>query len=102
VRWTFAAIATTMVVAGTPHHAASAYTPTKQPAAGQNWQTSMGFSPTNPTESSRRDSKFIASEVGRSLIDGIILGGNVGPYLSGLHPAHIKSRITAGDYARAG
>jgi hypothetical protein len=101
VRWTFAAIATTMVVAGTPHHAASAYTPTKQPAAGQNWQT-MGFSPTNPTESSRRDSKFIASEVGRSPIDGIILGGNVGPYLSGLHPAHIKSRITAGDYARAG
>jgi hypothetical protein len=98
VRWTFPAVAAMMVVAGTTHHAASAYTLTKQPAAGQHWPT--GFSPTNPTESSQRDIKFIASEVGRSLIDGIILGGNVEPYLSGLVPAHIKSRVTVGDYAR--
>jgi hypothetical protein len=98
VRWTCPAIAAMMVVAATTHHAASAYTLTKQPAAGQHWPT--GFSPMNPTESSQRDIKFIASEVGRSLIDGIILGGNVGPYLSGLDPAHIKSRVTADDDAR--
>jgi hypothetical protein len=61
----------------------------------------MDISATNPTESSQLDIKFVASEIGRSLIDGIILGGNVGPYLSGLNPARIKSQLTASDYAPA-
>lgn len=109
MRWTFAAIAATMVVTGTTptfaaprhHHAASIYAPgmPSQSAAGQN--RLMGYSPTNPTESSERDVNFVASEVGRSLINGIILGGHVGPYLSGLDPAHIRSRVTASDYAPA-
>ena len=51
------------------------------------------------TEGSRRDISIIASEVARGLIAGIILGANVGPYLSGLIPAHIESRMTASGYA---
>jgi hypothetical protein len=53
---------------------------------------------THATEGSRRDIKIIASEVVRGLIGGIILGANVGPYLSGLIPAHIESRVTASGY----
>jgi hypothetical protein len=54
---------------------------------------------THATEGSRRDIKTIASELARGLIGGIILGVNVGPYLSGLIPAHIESRVTASGYA---
>jgi hypothetical protein len=54
---------------------------------------------TPETEGSRRDIKIIASEVARGLIGGIILGVNVGPYLSSLMPAHIESRVTASGYA---
>jgi hypothetical protein len=54
---------------------------------------------THATEGSRRDLKIIASELGHGLIGGIILGVNVGPYLSGLIPAHIESRVTASGYA---
>jgi hypothetical protein len=61
----------------------------------------IGFATTHPTESSWRDIKVIASEVADSLISGIILGANVGPYLSGLVPAHIESRVTASGYAPA-
>jgi hypothetical protein len=50
---------------------------------------------------SRRDIKAIASEVASSLIRGIILGANVGPYPSGVIPAHIESRVTASGYAPA-
>jgi hypothetical protein len=56
---------------------------------------------THATEGSRPDIKVIASEVARGLIGGIILGANVGPYLSGLIPAHIESRVTASGYAPA-
>jgi hypothetical protein len=56
---------------------------------------------THATEGSRRDIKIIASEVARGLIGGIILGVNVEPYLSGLIPAHIESRVTASGYAPA-
>jgi hypothetical protein len=54
---------------------------------------------THATEGSRRDIKIIASELARGLIGGIILGVNVGPYLSGLIPAHIEARVTASGYA---
>jgi hypothetical protein len=54
---------------------------------------------TQATERSRRDIKILASEMARGLIGGIILGVNVGPYLSGLIPAHIESRVTASGYA---
>jgi hypothetical protein len=54
---------------------------------------------TYATEGSRRDISIIASELARGLIAGIILGANVGPYLSGLIPAHIESRVTASGYA---
>jgi hypothetical protein len=47
------------------------------------------------------DAKVIASEVARSLITGIILGSNVGPYQSTLVPAHIESRVTASGMASA-
>jgi hypothetical protein len=60
----------------------------------------LGFSTTSTAESPR-DIKVIASEVARSLISGIVLGANVGPYLSGLLPAHIESRVTASGYAPA-
>ena len=53
---------------------------------------------TNVTNS-WRDIKVIASEVASSLVRGIILGANVGPYPSGLVPAHIESRVTASGYA---
>jgi hypothetical protein len=56
---------------------------------------------TRATDGSRHDIKIIASEVARGLIAGIILGANVGPYLSGLIPAHIESRVTASGYAPA-
>jgi hypothetical protein len=58
----------------------------------------IGFT-TASTAESPRDIKVIVSEVARSLIGGIILGANVGPYLSGLFPAHIESRVTASGYA---
>jgi hypothetical protein len=54
---------------------------------------------TQATEGSRRETKLLASEVARGLIGGIILGVNVGPYLSGLIPAHIESRVTASGFA---
>jgi hypothetical protein len=109
VRWTFAATAATMVVAGMAptfvaprhRHADSVLLPA-MPRSGRSIEPAgMGFSPTNPTESSRRDINSVAAELGHSLIDGIILGGNVGPYLSGLGPAHIKSRVAASAYASA-
>lgn len=50
---------------------------------------------------SGRDIKVIVSEVASSLIRGIILGANVGPYPSGVVPAHIESRVTASGYAPA-
>jgi hypothetical protein len=56
---------------------------------------------TYATEGSPRDIRTIASEVANGLIAGIILGANVGPYLSGLIPAHIESRMTASGYAPA-
>jgi hypothetical protein len=55
---------------------------------------------TNPTDS-RRDIKVVVSEMANSLIRGIILGANVGPYPSGLVPAHIKSRMMASGYSSA-
>jgi hypothetical protein len=47
----------------------------------------------------RPDIKVIASKVASSLVRGIILGANVGPYPSGLVPAHIESRVTASGYS---
>jgi hypothetical protein len=64
--------------AGTIHHAASAYTLTKQPA-GPNSPTSVGFSPTNPTESSQSHIKFIASELGRTSLTEYSLEATLGP-----------------------
>jgi hypothetical protein len=55
---------------------------------------------TNATDS-RPYIVAIASEVATSFIKGIILGANVGPYPSGLVPAHIESRVTASGYAPA-
>jgi hypothetical protein len=60
----------------------------------------IGLTTMSATHSSH-DIKVIASEVASSLIGGIILGGNVGPYLTGLVPAHIESRVTASAYAPA-
>lgn len=63
-----------------------------------------GVATRHATEGSWRDIHGIevtASEVARSLISGIILGANVGPYLSGLVPAHIESRVTASGHAAA-
>jgi hypothetical protein len=60
----------------------------------------IGFTTTSTAESPR-DIKVIVSEVSRNLIGGIVLGANVGPYLSGLLPAHIESRVTASGYAPA-
>jgi hypothetical protein len=37
----------------------------------------------------------VASETARSVINGIILGGKVGPDFYGFVPAHIQSRVTA-------
>jgi hypothetical protein len=45
------------------------------------------------------DAKAVAPELVRSLLSGIILGANVGPYQSGLVPAHIESRVTASGVA---
>lgn len=36
----------------------------------------------------------VASETARSIINGIILGGKVGPDFYGFVPAHIRSRVT--------
>ncbi len=107
MHWTFAATAAAMVVAGMAptfaaprhRHADSVLLPA-MPRSGRSVRPA-GFSPTNPTESSRRDTNSVAPEVGRSLIDGIILGGNVGPSLSGLDSAPIKSRVAASAYASA-
>jgi len=44
------------------------------------------------------DTCAVVSELGRSLVRGIILGANVGPYLSGLTPGHIESRVTVSGY----
>jgi hypothetical protein len=60
----------------------------------------IGFT-TMSTAESPRDIKVIASEVARRLIGGIVLGANVEPYLSGLLPADIESRVTASGYAPA-
>ncbi len=61
----------------------------------------LGVATTRATESSWLDIKVIASEVARGLVSGIILGVNVEPYLSGLVPAHIESRVTHSGYAPA-
>jgi hypothetical protein len=61
----------------------------------------IGAATTRTPESPWPEIKVVASEVARSLISGIILGANVGPYLSGLVPAHIESRMTASGYAPA-
>jgi hypothetical protein len=58
------------------------------------------FTTTSTTESPRHI-KVIASEMASSLIGGIILGANVGPYLSSLLPAHIESRVAASGYSPA-
>jgi hypothetical protein len=55
---------------------------------------------TNTTDS-RRDIKVVASQVASSLIRGIILGANIGPYPSGLIPAQVESRVAASGYAPA-
>lgn len=60
-----------------------------------------GVATRHATEGSWRGIEVTASEVARSLVSGIILGANVGPYLSGLVPAHIESRVTASGYAPA-
>jgi hypothetical protein len=60
----------------------------------------IGFTTTSTAESPR-EIKVIASEVARRLIGGIVLGANVEPYLSGLLPADIESRVTASGYAPA-
>ena len=60
----------------------------------------IGFTTPSTTESPR-NIMVIASEMASSLIGGIILGANVGPYLSGLLPAHIASRVAASGYAPA-
>jgi hypothetical protein len=39
----------------------------------------------------------VASETVRSVINGIILGGKVGPDFYGFVPAHIQSRVTANE-----
>jgi len=66
----------------------------------------IGFAIAHATDSTtapspRRDIKVIAAEVASSLVRGIILGANVGPYPSGLIPSHIESRVTASGYAPA-
>jgi hypothetical protein len=45
------------------------------------------------TSASARDD--VASETARSVINGIILGGKVGPDFYGFVPANIQSRVTA-------
>jgi hypothetical protein len=47
------------------------------------------------------DAKVLTSELVRSVISGIILGANAGPYQSGLVRAHIESRVTASGYVSA-
>lgn len=66
----------------------------------------IGFATAHTTDSTnatdlQRDIKVIAFEVANSLIRGIILGANVGPYPSGAVPAHIESRVTASGYGPA-
>jgi hypothetical protein len=65
----------------------------------------IGFAIAHPADATSvtglRDIKAIASEVASSLIRGIILGANVGPYPSGVVPAHIESRVTASGYSPA-
>ena len=53
------------------------------------------------TTTSGTDTRAIVTELARSLIGGIILGANVGPYLSVLTPAHIESRVTVSGYVPA-
>jgi len=51
----------------------------------------IGLAPTSA--SAQQD---IVSETGRSVINGIILGGKVGPDFYSFVPANIKARVTAG------
>jgi hypothetical protein len=44
----------------------------------------------------------IASKTARSVIQGIILGGKVGPDLYGFVPANIESRVAASGFAPTG
>lgn len=59
----------------------------------------IGAATTRATTGAWPDINVIASEVAHSAISGIILGANVGPYLSSLVPAHIESRVTASGHA---
>jgi hypothetical protein len=66
----------------------------------------IGFAVAHATDSTnatrpRCDIKVIASELASSVVRGIILGANLGPYPSGLVPTHIESRVTASGYAPA-
>jgi hypothetical protein len=56
----------------------------------------FGFATTSATDSD------IASKTARSVIQGIILGGKVGPDLYGFVPANIESRVAASRFAPTG
>ena len=47
------------------------------------------------------DTRAIMEELARSLVRGIILGVNVGPYPSGLTPAQVESRVTISGHIPA-
>ncbi|SRR6266478_9248925 len=55
-----------------------------------------GFAVTTTSAIAQHD---IASEAARSVIDGIILGGKVGPDFYGFVPANIESRVAASGFA---
>lgn len=54
------------------------------------------FTTTNASASDPRVE--LASEAARSVIQGIILGGKVGPDIYGFVPANIESRVAAGGF----
>jgi hypothetical protein len=55
-----------------------------------------GFAVTTTSAIAQHDT---ASEAARSVIDGIILGGKVGPDFYGFVPANIESRVAASGFA---
>jgi hypothetical protein len=55
-----------------------------------------GFAVTTTSVIAQHDS---ASEAARGVIDGIILGGKVGPDIYGFVPANIESRVAASGFA---
>ena len=57
----------------------------------------LGFG--NPLETIfQAAAKIVASDVAHSLINGIILGSDVGPYQSQMLPAQIELRVTASGH----